>query len=276
MYTKILYALLTSLVAADCAALYGQCGGQNWNGPTCCASGSYCSAQNTYYSQCVAGNNPNPPPVTTNPPPASATCVPVTSTVTSTVTVTQTIPIGPSGAPSTTNPAPTTSSTSIPTVVPMPANPYAGADSYINPEYLTAVQSSIQKDPSISAAANKMMTYATGIWMDTMANISRLQKNLQTAATQAAKTGNPVTIQFVVYDLPGRDCHALASNGEIPIGGLDTYKTQYIDVIVGILKANYNPKVRVVLIIEPDSLPNIATNVPGTEKCVQAQQGYED
>ncbi|KAF2029440.1 hypothetical protein EK21DRAFT_101209 [Setomelanomma holmii] len=38
--------------SASCAALYGQCGGQGWEGGTCCSSGS-CKASNSYYSQCL-------------------------------------------------------------------------------------------------------------------------------------------------------------------------------------------------------------------------------
>jgi cellulase/cellobiase CelA1 len=34
---------------------------------------------------------------------------------------------------------------------------------------------------------------------------------------------------IVIYDLPGRDCAAKASNGELAVGSLATYKTQYID-----------------------------------------------
>ena len=30
------------LVAAECAEVYGQCGGQAWRGPTCCLPGSAC------------------------------------------------------------------------------------------------------------------------------------------------------------------------------------------------------------------------------------------
>jgi cellulase len=37
---------------AQGAALYGQCGGQGWTGPTTCAQGT-CSAINNWYSQCV-------------------------------------------------------------------------------------------------------------------------------------------------------------------------------------------------------------------------------
>jgi len=38
---------------AGCAnKAYGQCGGQGWTGPTCCPTGSTCSASGDYYSQC--------------------------------------------------------------------------------------------------------------------------------------------------------------------------------------------------------------------------------
>ncbi|KAH7036019.1 Alpha/Beta hydrolase protein [Microdochium trichocladiopsis] len=36
----------------NCAALYGQCGGQGWQGPTCCSQGT-CKASNQWYSQCL-------------------------------------------------------------------------------------------------------------------------------------------------------------------------------------------------------------------------------
>jgi cellobiose dehydrogenase (acceptor) len=36
-------------------SLYGQCGGNNWNGPTRCATGTTCQKQNDYYYQCIAG-----------------------------------------------------------------------------------------------------------------------------------------------------------------------------------------------------------------------------
>lgn len=35
-----------------CAALYGQCGGSGWAGPTCCASGT-CKVSSEWYSQCL-------------------------------------------------------------------------------------------------------------------------------------------------------------------------------------------------------------------------------
>jgi cellulose 1,4-beta-cellobiosidase len=34
---------------------------------------------------------------------------------------------------------------------------------------------------------------------------------------------------LVIYDLPGRDCAAKASNGELPVGSVARYKSEYID-----------------------------------------------
>lgn len=38
--------------SGETAALYGQCGGATWTGPTTCAQGT-CKADGDYYSQCV-------------------------------------------------------------------------------------------------------------------------------------------------------------------------------------------------------------------------------
>ncbi|KAG0645453.1 hypothetical protein D0Z07_8625 [Hyphodiscus hymeniophilus] len=40
-------------VGGSCSALYGQCGGEQWTGPTCCSSGT-CKASNAWYSQCLS------------------------------------------------------------------------------------------------------------------------------------------------------------------------------------------------------------------------------
>ncbi|KAH7104036.1 glycosyl hydrolase [Auriculariales sp. MPI-PUGE-AT-0066] len=43
----------TSTGTGTCAAMWGQCGGTGWTGPTCCVSGSTCTYSNQYYSQCL-------------------------------------------------------------------------------------------------------------------------------------------------------------------------------------------------------------------------------
>ncbi|KAK6426919.1 hypothetical protein LTR95_016048 [Oleoguttula sp. CCFEE 5521] len=46
-------AATTTSAGGACATKWGQCGGQGWSGPTCCASGSTCKVSNQYYSQCL-------------------------------------------------------------------------------------------------------------------------------------------------------------------------------------------------------------------------------
>jgi cellulose 1,4-beta-cellobiosidase len=77
---------------------------------------------------------------------------------------------------------------------------------------------------------------------------------------------------FVVYDLPNRDCAALASNGELTVanGGLTKYKA-YIDSIAAIIKKHSSTKVA--LVIEPDSLGNLVTN-SNVAKCQEAHDAY--
>ena len=45
---------------------------------------------------------------------------------------------------------------------------------------------------------------------------------------QALAAGKPAVLPIVVYDLPSRDCAALASNGELEVGDLPQYKTKCV------------------------------------------------
>lgn len=149
-------------------------------------------------------------------------------------------------------------------------NPYVGATVYKNPDYAAKVQTSIAQttDPAMIAKMQIVAQTPTFVWLDRMAAIpstatqTGLQAHLDNALAQQ-QAGTPIIAQFVVYDMPGRDCAALASNGEIPLtaDGLNTYKTQYIDVIAGIMSQAKYAGIRIVLVVEPDSLPNLVTNL---------------
>lgn len=88
---------------------------------------------------------------------------------------------------------------------------------------------------------------------DTLSKTTVLSSTLADirAANQA---GGNYAGQFVVYDLPDRDCAAAASNGEYSIAdnGVADYKN-YIDTIVGILKTYSD--IRTILIIGKTLLP---------------------
>lgn len=67
-------------------------------------------------------------------------------------------------------------------------------------------------------------------------------------ALNAAGASPPVVGAFVVYDLPDRDCAALASNGEYSIAnnGVVNYKA-YIDAIRKIILAHSGTKIILVI-----------------------------
>ncbi|CAI5524693.1 unnamed protein product [Closterium sp. Naga37s-1] len=143
-------------------------------------------------------------------------------------------------------------------------NPYTGVQQYLNRGYAASVKSAMlaasrEDAPFFASVAEN----PTAVWLDNMASLDSIPGHLEEAAIQGG--AKAILVQFVIYDLPGRDCKAWSSNGEIPKGGLDTYKAKYIDVAVARLK-NKAANVRLSLVIEPDSLPNIATNM-GMNRC---------
>jgi cellulose 1,4-beta-cellobiosidase len=163
------------------------------------------------------------------------------------------------------------------------ANPYDGAKFYVNPAWAASVKSAAGQtsDATLAAQMKTVAGYATAVWLDAIARIAPTDGTMGLAAHLDAalgqKTGGtPLTATFVIYDLPGRDCAALASNGEIPAtsAGLDTYEHQYIDPIVALLSQPKYSGLRIVAVVEPDSLPNIVTNT-AIAACTTAAPLYE-
>ncbi|NEA66870.1 glycoside hydrolase family 6 protein [Streptomyces sp. SID12488] len=135
-------------------------------------------------------------------------------------------------------------------------NPYAGAKVYVNPEWSAKA--------AAETGGSRISNQPTGVWLDRIAAINGaggkmgLRAHLD-AALQQKGTGEMV-VQLVVYDLPGRDCAALASNGELGPTEIDKYKTQFIDPIAAILADTKYAGLRIVTTVEIDSLPNLVTN----------------
>ncbi|GCB44473.1 glycoside hydrolase family 6 protein [Streptomyces sp. NL15-2K] len=135
-------------------------------------------------------------------------------------------------------------------------NPYNGAKVYVNPEW----RAKAAAEPGGSRIANQ----PTGVWLDRIAAINGvnggmgLRAHLDEALRQ--KGSGELVVQLVIYNLPGRDCAALASNGELKPDEIDKYKTQYIDPIKAILADSKYASLRIVTTVEIDSLPNLVTN----------------
>mgnify|MGYP003335084514 CR=1 FL=1 len=121
------------------------------------------------------------------------------------------------------------------------------------------------------------MNQPSAFWIDKKSKIKDA-KDLLDDVSKSSKN----TIVFIVYDLPNRDCMAISSNGEICCNqtedckkfcsqtecqktasdctnGLKDYQKNYIDPLKDLF-SNYLD-INIVLIIEPDSIPNCITNV---------------
>ncbi|MEU5961572.1 glycoside hydrolase family 6 protein [Micromonospora parva] len=157
----------------------------------------------------------------------------------------------PTDPPPTTNPPPGTKVD----------NPYVGVRGYVNPEW----KAKADAEPGGSRVSNN----PTAVWLDRIAAINGTPDSSSNGAfgvkdhlDEALRQGAGY-IQFVIYNLPGRDCSALASNGELGPDELPKYKAQYIDPIAAIQGDSKYSSIRIINIIEIDSLPNLVTNTSG-------------
>ena len=148
-------------------------------------------------------------------------------------------------------------------------NPFVGATWYVDPIWSAKA--------GAETGGSKVAKYNTAVWMDRIGAIAptdgtfSLRDHLDAALAQNANL-----IQIVVYDLPNRDCHALASNGELTQGPAGTirYRTEYVDAIAAIFSDTKYAGLRIIAIIEPDSLPNLVTNLSDSD-CATASQGVD-
>ncbi|BCS05369.1 uncharacterized protein AKAW2_81170S [Aspergillus luchuensis] len=235
--------------------LWGQCGGQGYSGATSCVAGATCSTINEYYAQCTPATGSG-----------SATTLKTTTSTTTAAMTTTTATSSPAASASPT----TTASAS--------GNPFSGYQLYVNPYYSSEVAS--LAIPSLTGSLSSLQAAATAaakvpsfVWLDTADKVPTMADYLADIKSQnSAGASPPIAGQFVVYDLPDRDCAALASNGEYSIAdnGVEHYKA-YIDSIREVL-VQYSD-VHTLLVIEPDSLANLVTNL-NVAKCANAQSAY--
>jgi cellulose 1,4-beta-cellobiosidase len=147
-------------------------------------------------------------------------------------------------------------------------NPFSSRSLWANPYYAAEVKTAVAaiSDSSLAAKAAKVADIGSFLWFDTISKIAVNAPLLENVPCDKIAG-------LVIYDLPGRDCAAKASNGELPVGSINRYKSEYIDPIRELLLKHKNTAF--VLVIEPDSLPNLVTNINLTT-CQQSKAGYEE
>jgi cellulose 1,4-beta-cellobiosidase len=157
---------------------------------------------------------------------------------------------------------------------PADVNPFEGAQLYVNPDYVKAVEGLAASHPDQKALLKKLAALPTAIWLSWLKDTKDLPRYLDDALQQQRSGGKPVVPTFVIYDLPNRDCNAAASAGELPANdeGEARYQRDYIDVIAAAFAAH--PELRIAIVVEPDSLANLVTNLENP-KCQAAEGIYK-
>ncbi|MGD0548782.1 MAG: glycoside hydrolase family 6 protein, partial [Terracidiphilus sp.] len=101
-------------------------------------------------------------------------------------------------------------------------DPFSGAKWYVSHDYATEVAAAAAAEPSLAGKMNTVAEQPTFVWLDHIAAITAvngdgtatgrlsLQGHINAAVAQAG--GSPIVVGLVIYDLPDRDCAALASN----------------------------------------------------------------
>ncbi|KAF9042219.1 cellobiohydrolase [Panaeolus papilionaceus] len=162
-------------------------------------------------------------------------------------------------------------------------NPYLGKSVFANKGYAAKLEETIkyflkQKDPLNAARTRTVQKIPTFSWISSSADVPSI-KNLLKDAAAAQGLGlftKQQLVQIVVYNLPDRDCSAKASDGEFHLDndGLKKYKA-FIDSVAKELSTPTAKKLSFSILLEPDSLGNVVTNL-GVEKCANAASAYKE
>lgn len=248
-------ALLAVSVVEAQQGEWQQCGGIGWTGGTTCQSPWVCTKLNDWYFQCLPGSS-------------SSSSSSTRTSSTSSTRSTSTSSTRSTSTSSTRSTSSSTRSTSGGTTNPTSCsgNPYSGMDVWRSTYYASEVYAAAAQvtDSALKAKISKVADIPTFTWFDTMAKVADLPGYLSAASGKI--------LQIVVYDLPNRDCHANASNGELTYAnnGAALYQ-QYIDGMVSAISA---ASTRVVAVVEPDSLANLVTNL-SDQRCSSVQTQYK-
>lgn len=148
-------------------------------------------------------------------------------------------------------------------------NPFLGATQYVNPDFTRRAELSagVAADPQVASRMRFAGRSPTAVWLDRVEAVPSLVTHLD----RALATGSDLAL-FVLHDLPGRGCDELVLDGELPLtpDGLAAYESQFIDPIAAIAASPKYAGLRIVFIVEPDSLAHLVTSLSSVP-CAQAQ-----
>ena len=158
------------------------------------------------------------------------------------------------------------------------SNPWVGKDYFVNPTYAEKLKETIwtflKKGDLLNAARTRtVQKTSTFVWVTTVAGLTNIDDAVKQARKVQSWTRKPQIVPLVLYNLPSRDCSAGESAGEFQIdqNGLELYKKKFVDAYAKKVKAAKD--LTFAIILEPDSLGNLVTNM-GVPLCAEAAPAY--
>ncbi|TDZ49880.1 1,4-beta-D-glucan cellobiohydrolase CEL6B [Colletotrichum trifolii] len=168
----------------------------------------------------------------------------------------------------------------VPVAVANTTNPFDGKKLYANPDWAEKLEQTHEAfvakgDAENAGKVRTIQNIGTFVWVSNTASLANIDTAVERARAAQKETGEEQIVGLVLYNLPDRDCSAGESAGEFSSeeNGLELYKETYIKPYAEKLAAAGDLTFAVVL--EPDSLANLVTNL-NIEFCAKAAPVYEE
>ncbi|KAK0629462.1 glycoside hydrolase family 6 protein [Bombardia bombarda] len=159
-------------------------------------------------------------------------------------------------------------------------NPFEGKKLFANPTWAKKLDQTYkaftaQGDAASAAKIGKVQKVGTFVWVADRAGLANIDAAIASARAEQRKTGKKQIVGLVLYNLPDRDCSAGESAGELSsdTNGLEIYKKEFIKPYAE--KVSRAKDLDFAIVLEPDSLGNIVTNM-AVEFCAKAAPVYEE
>ncbi|KAK1830896.1 1, 4-beta cellobiohydrolase [Podospora conica] len=159
-------------------------------------------------------------------------------------------------------------------------NPFEGKVHYVNPVWADKLDQTYkafikQKDWANAKRVRKVQAVSTFVWVSRLSELANIDAAIATARREQRLTGKKQIVGLVLYNLPDRDCSAGESAGELDStqNGLQRYKDEFLAPYVA--KVSAAPDLEFAIVLEPDSLGNLVTNM-AVPLCARAAPIYTE
>ena len=160
-------------------------------------------------------------------------------------------------------------------------NPFEGKAQFVNPKWAAKLDQTfwnlLKKGDILNAlkVPKIQATMSTFVWVSRRSELVNIDDAIAAARKAQKLTGKKQIVGLVLYNLPDRDCSAGESAGELSSAenGLEIYKEEFVKPFAEKVAAAKDLTFAVVL--EPDSLANLVTNM-GIEFCANAADVYRE